>query len=406
MATPRRTRPTGRTAPVPSALEPNDSGVESVDVNESEGVADNDSASSQSSRRPAAGGRKSRRTSAKSSSSMPVARKSQRLISPEEQIARKRAVKSFLMTIVFVAVVIALFIGVYFAFLKENPKVGEAKDLLSKADSKLNMIDKSLVNRQPKIAREAFDEGLKIISVPMLSNAKDPVDPHNSELASVSQARQAVELAKKIRDTEGRINRVERDVKAEGNHRAVMGGFKKISDLSEAELTELEKNAGLFLKNPVEPPAGDRDEYVRDYAILVQEVKAQMFRIEQEKERRVASLTSDQERLAHGEVGTLVKQEQFKDALNKLDEFKAKFPDASFDNLRTYVEEAAKKAWESAEKYADSRYTDYKAPGIPKALGDQALKDARVRLQQVVDRFGIDEYVSQAQALLNKYPTP
>jgi hypothetical protein len=404
MATSRRTRssgrPTGRPAPASSALEPNDSGVDSVDVGES-----GSDGSDESSRRSSAGGRKSRRTKAQSATNMPVARKSQRLLSPEEQLARKKALKNFLLTVVFVVVFIGIFIGVYFA-TKESPKVGEAQTLLSEADRKLNLIASSLNNRQPKVAREAFDQGLKAITVPMLSNAKDPIDPHDPELASVAHARKAVEIAKKIRDTESRIDRVERDVKAEGNHRAVMAGFKNLSGLSEAELTELEKNANLFLKNPVEPPAGDREEYVRDYSILVQEVKAQMFRIEQEKERRVAALTSDQERLAHGEVDTLVKQELFKDALNKLDEFKAKFPDASFDNLRTYVEEAAKKAWESAEKYADSRYTDYKAPGIPKAVGDQALKDARVRLQQVVDRFGMDEYVSQAQALLNKYPTP
>jgi hypothetical protein len=160
------------------------------------------------------------------------------------------------------------------------------------------------------------------------------------------------------------------------------------------------------MKNPVEPPAGDRDEYVRDYPTMIHEVKAQMFSIEQEKIRRLESITSDQERLAHGEVKALVKQEQFKDALTKLEEFKEKYQSANFDNLRMFVEESAKKAWESAEKYAESRFTDYKAPGIPKTIGVQALKDARTRLQQVIDRFGMDEYVSQAKALLEKYPTP
>jgi hypothetical protein len=183
-----------------------------------------------------------------------------------------------------------------------------------------------------------------------------------------------------------------------------MAGFSKISDLPEADLIELEKNAGLFLKNPVEPPAGEREEYARDYPTLLQEVQSQIFRIEQEKERRLTAITGDQERLAHGEVIALVKQEQFKDALTKLDEYQGKYATANFESLRTFVDESATKAWESAEKYANSRYIDYNSPGIPKPIGEQALKDARTRMQQVIDRFGIDEYVDKAKALLAKFP--
>jgi hypothetical protein len=120
----------------------------------------------------------------------------------------------------------------------------------------------------------------------------------------------------------------------------------------------------------------------------------------------MASITSDQEKLAMGEVRALVKEERFQDALNKVEEFKQKYDKANFASLQTFVDNSAKQAWESAQKYADSRYTDYKAPGIPKAIGEQALRDARARLQQVADKFGIDTYVSQAKDLLGKYPTP
>ena len=400
MATSRRaksvsSRPTGR-APASSALEPN------VPVN-SDG---DEQASDESSRRVAAGGRNSRRMKAQSSASMPVARKSARLLTPEEQLARKQGIKNFFVLILCLALFIGSVGAGWYFFLRENPLAREAQMLLVEGDAKLLMIAKSLDNRQPAKARESFNEGLKLLAVPMLGNAKEPIDEHDAALASVGQASKAVELVKKIRATETRVDKVERDLKEESNHRTVMAGFSKLSDLNEADLVELEKNAGLFLKNPVEPPLGDRDEYMRDYPTLIQEVQAQMFRIEQEKDRREESITSDQVRLAHGEVKALVKQEQFKDALTKLDEYKAKYATANFDSLRSFVEEAGKKAWESAEKYANSRYIDYKAPGIPKAIGDQALKDARARLQQVVDRFGIDEYVGQAKALLEKYPTP
>jgi hypothetical protein len=410
MATSRRTRATGgrppaasssrNRAPAASALEPIDPAAPDEPAAEE---AAPEEASSGSSRRGAA--RNSRRVKAQSSAKSPVA-KSARVLTPEEKAARGKAVKSFLLLVVCLVLFLGAVAGGWYFFLRENPLAREAQAILSEGDRKLRLIDSTLNKRQPKLAREAFNDGLKLLGVPMLGNAKEPIDEHDPILASRQQAQKAVDLAKAIRATEPRIDRIERDLKAEGNHRKVMEGFRKLNELDEAALVEHEKLTDLFLKNPVEPPAGGRDEYVADYAGLIQEVSSQKIRIEQEKERRLAAITSDQEKLAHGEVRALVKEEHFKDALDKLAAFKEKFEQGKFDNLRAFVEGSAKQAWESAEKYADSRYTDYKSPGIPKAIGDQALRDARTRMDQVVERFGIEEYVSKAKALLEKYPKP
>ena len=186
----------------------------------------------------------------------------------------------------------------------------------------------------------------------------------------------------------------------------MIAGFRKLGELTDVELVELEKNAALFLKNPVEPPAGAREEHVADYLGFVQEIQSQMRKIEQEQTSRLAAISSEQVKMAHAEITVLVKQEQFKDALDKVASYKDKFAKGEFTQLDTFVQESVKQAWESASKYADNRYKDFQAPGLPKTVSDQALRDARARLQQVVDRFGIEEYVSQAQAMLAKYPTP
>lgn len=409
MATSRRTRSTGRPAPKSSSRNPA-SALEPIDP--AEPVAEEfaeapagEEASSGSSRRNAAGGRSSRRMQAQSSAKTP-SYKSARVLTPEEQIARRKAVKSFFVLIACLALFLGALYGGWYVFMRESPLKREAQAILTDGEGKLKLIETTIKNRQPRDARGAFNDGLKILAVPMLGNAKEPIDEHDPNLSSKQQAYRAVELAKKIREFEPRIDKLERDLKAEANHRQVMEGFRKLGELDEAALVEHEKNAGLFLKNPVEPPAGGRDEYVADYSGLVQEVSSQMARIDQEKERRLASITSDQEKLAHGEIRALVKEERFQDALNKITEFKDKFEQAKFDHLRTFVEDSAKQAWESAQKYAESRYTDYKSPGIPKSIGEQALRDARTRLQQVVDKFGMETYVSQAKGLLEKYPTP
>jgi hypothetical protein len=414
MATSRRTRPTGgRPAPRSSSRNPAPA-LEPIDPAEpvAEEFAEAPAAeapeaesSSGSSRRNAAGGRKSRRMQAQSSAKTP-SYKSARVLTPEEQAARRKAVKSFFVLILCLALFLGALGGGWYLFLRESPLKREAQAVLTEGEGKLKLIETTIKNRQPRDARNAFNDGLKILAVPMLGNAKEPIDEHDPNLASKQQAYRAVDLAKKIREYEPKIDKLERDLKAEANHRQVMEGFRKLGELDEAALVEHEKFAGLFLKNPVEPPAGGRDEYVADYPGLVQEVQSQMARIEQEQKRREAAITSDQEKLAMGEVRALVKEERFQDALNKVDEFKQKYDKADFSSLQTFVENSAKQAWESAEKYAESRYTDYKSPGIPKAIGEQALRDARTRLQQVVEKFGMDTYVSQAKALLDKYPTP
>jgi len=409
MATSRRTRsaaPRSSTKnPAPSALEPIDPAENDEPAAEEFAEAPAEESSSGSSRRNAAGGRNSRRMKVQSSSKVP-AHKSARILTPEEHLARRRAVKSFLVLVLCLILFLGAIGGGWFFFLREPDGVKKARSILTEGEGKYNLIETTIKNRQPSQARAAFNEGLKVIAVPELGNAKEPIDEHDPNLVSKQMANKAVEIGKKIRDTESRIDKLERDIKAEGNHRQVMVGFRKITEIDDAALVEHEKFADLFVKNPVEPPAGGRDEYVADYSGLVQEVKSQMIRIEQEKNRRLEAITSDQEKLAHGEVRALVKEERFKDALDKLTEFKDKFELGKFDDLRTFVENSAKQAWESAQKYAESRYTDYKAPGIPKTIGDQALRDARTRLTQVTERFGMDEYVSQAKALLEKYPTP
>ena len=409
MATSRRTRAApGRPTPRSSAANPAPSALEPIDPTTNEEAPADEAAadsSSGSSRRNAVAGRQSRRLQAQSSVKTP-SYKSGRVLTPDEQVARRKAVKSFFVLILCLMLFLGAIAGGWYFFLREPDAVKMARTILAEGEGKYNLIENTIKNRQPSQARAAFNEGLKIIAVPELGNAKEPIDEHDPVLVNKQMAYKAVEIGKKIRDTESRIDKLERDLKAEGNHRQVMEGFRKIADLDDAALVEHEKLVGLFIKNPVEPPAGGRDEYVADYSGLVQEVKSQEVRITQEQDRRLAAITSDQEKIAHGEVRSLVKEERFQEALNKLTEFKDKFEQGKFGDLSTFVENSAKQAWESAQKYADSRYTDYKSPGIPKAIGQQALRDARTRLTQVVDRFGMEEYVAQAKALLEKYPTP
>jgi hypothetical protein len=409
MATSRRTRSAGgRPAGKPAASEALERNVPAIDPNEAEAapadeVAAEPAPSSASSRRVA---RQSRRIQAESSAKTPAYR-SARVLTPEEQLKRKQAIKNgFKLAVMLILFLAAVGAG-WFFLIKENPREGKAKEALAQGRAALKVIEGALNNRQPAEARKQFADGLKALAVPELGNAKEPLLPDDPNIVNLKMAQAAVEVAKQIRETEARIDKIERDIKAERNQRKVMAGFKDLMQLDEAAFVEHEKFTGMFLKNPVEPPTDtQRDDYLAEYQSLIQDVKAQLIRIDQEKDRRQAAITTDQEKQAHGEVQAMVKQERFKDAVDKLDAYKGKFEKGNFDGLRTFVDASAKQAWESAKSFAESRYADYKAPGIPPPIAAQALKEARTRLEQVIERFGIDAYVTQAKELLAKYPTP
>ena len=417
MATSRRTkavsgRPSGRKAEpqAETALEPNN--VPEIDPDEpaaqgegGEVEAGGEAAegSSGSSRRHLVR-QSSRRMQVASSTGTPGYKKSARILTPAEIAARKKAVKSG----IWLFFIIILLLGGSFAawqfLLRENPLEKKAFAQLSEGDEKLKVVEEAINNRQVAPARLAYAAGIKALQVPELGNAKDPIDPKDPLIASVALAQKAVELNKKLHATEERIDKVERDSKVDQNRKALSAALGHLADLDKVQLTALKKRIPLFVANPVEPDAGTPNDYQGAYKDIVNDMKNQQPLVDQENARRLASITSEQEKKAHSDIEVLVKQELFNEALLKLDDYKGKFEQGNFDSLREFVKNSAAQSWDQAKAYAESRYTDYKSPGIPEPLAKQALADARARLEQVVAKFGIDDYVNQAKELLGKYP--
>ncbi len=421
MATSRRSkavsgRPSGRKAEpqAETALEPNnvpeidpdepDSQVAAEEQGEAEAGGEGESAegSSGSSRRNLVR-QSSRRMQAASATGTPGYKKSARILTPAEIAARKQAVKSG----IWLFIVILLLLGGSFAawqfLLRENPLEKKAFAQLSEGAEKLKLVEQAINNRQVAPARLAYAAGIKALQVTELGNAKDPIDPKDPLLASVTLAQKAVELNKQLHATEERIDKVERDSKVDQNRKSLSDALGHLADLDKVQLTALEKRIPLFIANPVEPDAGTPNDYLGAYKDIINDMKNQQPLVDQENARRLASITSEQEKKAHSDIEVLVKQELFNEALLKLDDYKGKFEQGNFDSLREFVKNSAAQSWTQAKAYAESRFTDYKSPGIPEPLAKQALADARARLEQVVAKFGIDDYVNQAKELLGKY---
>jgi hypothetical protein len=338
-----------------------------------------------------------------SSTGTPGYKKSARILTPAEIAARKKAVKSTIWLFIFILLLLGGSFAAWQFLLRENPLEKKALAQLKEGEEKLNLVENAINNRQVAPARLHYHDGIVALQVPELGNAKEPLDPKDPNLASLTLAQKAVELNKQLHATEERIDKVERDSKVDQNRKALSDALGHLADLDKVQLTALEKRIPLFVANPVEPDAGTPNDYQGAYRDIVNDMKNQSPLVDQENARRLASITSEQEKKAHSDIEVLVKQELFNEALLKLDDYKGKFEQGNFESLREFVKDSAKQSWDQAQKYAVSRYTDFKSPGIPEPLAKQALADAIARLDQVVAKFGIDEYVNQAKELLGKY---
>ena len=69
-----------------------------------------------------------------------------------------------------------------------------------------------------------------------------------------------------------------------------------------------------------------------------------------------------------------------------------------------FSSEPAGALFSSAKAYAETRIKDYQSQGSGEVMRRSALLAAKKRLGEVVDHFGLPEFVDQAQAMLSKLP--
>jgi hypothetical protein len=356
-----------------------------------------------SARRRTSGGRASRRTSATSSGGM-ASRSSRREKTPEQQNASRRAVM-LVFKIIFTIVLIAGGAFALFWFkIRETPEEKTARSALTLAEAKIRALEQSLQNGEPKPAWDAFNEALIGLDIPELAHAEQNPNPEAPGLANISLAIKAYDLRTHLEKVlQAKIERCERDKNADTNARQLDQALSQLEKLDDVGLVDLDKQIAGFLGNPVDPTAGRHEVYIKDYPTLLAQINTQKFRVGREIESRRTSTTSLQEQNAHREADGFVKEEKFKDGLSMIAKYRDQYKDANFDQVEAFVKASAEKAWESAKTYSDNNYKTFVAPGTSEDIRAEALVNANRRMQEVIDRFGLEEYTSQAATAMNEY---
>lgn len=408
----RRRPPTRTSGPQPQArptdIETADIGALTPSVDEVQAAKPGTSgrASASGSRRMSGAssrvsGRSSRRASA---ASAPATARSSRQLTPEQVAARRRSTwLAFKLIFLFIAVGGGAF-ALWWYVIRDTPEAKTARSALVHVQACIQAIERSVQDGEPKPAWEKFNEARKALDIPELAHADQNPNPDAPGLGSMAMAVKAYDLRVELEKSwKAKIERVERDRKADANIRQIEDGLAKLHQLDDASLAELGKQIDGFLANPVDPTAGRNETYIKDYPTLVTQIEAQKFKIPREIEGRHHFSTSQQEENARREADGFVKEEKFKDGLSMIAKYRDQYKDANFDEVESFIKAAAEKAWESAKTYSDNNYKTYMAPGTSEDFRAEALANANRRMQEVIDRFGLEEYTSQAAAALETY---
>lgn len=332
-------------------------------------------------------------------------RASKRAMTPEERAERKRTVKTVLLTLLLILLLGGAGVGAYFLLWFKPERVRVAEDTLTTANTDIRAIESYIANRQPAAAKTAYDHALAVLTGSAELGFAEQNPPQSDKLSSPKLAGFAYELRTQLQDQlKPRIERCERDLKAEENHRAMMTRFAAIPRLTDAELDALEKDAIKFMDNPVEPEAGAGNvQYAADYQLFVTEAKVAMPKIAGERKKRLEAITTVPARQAMQDAHRLVQDRRFKDALAAIDETKRKNPEADITKVREFVEQSAKLAWERSLHDAEEHYKTFQASGTTAEQRPIEIEQARKLMREVIEKFGMDEYVSQAQQKLQVY---
>lgn len=284
----------------------------------------------------------------------------------------------------------------------ESPDRRLATEAMAEAGRQAEMARTAIVNRRGGEARKAYDQAIAALTkTPQLGGAI-PMPPEEKPVVK-DLALQASALRLEIEPLLARISAIEAENGAESN----MAGLKaRCATIGEpkTDLDQLERDLKAFIENPVDPKAGPNAANAATFARLVADANLRLPAITTERDRRRTARVIAPVKQADGEIDGLIQGERFGDALARLDALAKQHPDADFNPLRSRTEDAASKAWRSAKAQFDTRLADWKSPGATEGQRKVALNAAKDRMNVVIQRFGMPQYVDQARSLLTPLP--
>lgn len=364
-------------------------------------------AAAASARRPAAAsGRGARSGRAAAASGRPAAASARQPKrsgkAPADPGARAASQKTVIKIALGVLVALVLATAVIILTTRTSDDRRKGAEALAAADEQAKLVDSALVRKRGDLAQAAYDAALKALTAtPQLGGAV-AAPPETSPVVK-DLALRAHALRQEVERRLPRLEEVKNENAATANLTALRARLGALGNAA-TDIDALEKDVLAFCDNPVDPSAGPSAAHAATFATLVAELRLRLKAIADEHDRRKSLATVTPVREAEAEIQGLITAERFGEALARLDALATQHKLADFTPLRTRVNDGASRAWAGAKLLVETRTADWKAPGSTESQRAAALAAIKERLDQVIERFGIETYVGEARSMRSALP--
>jgi hypothetical protein len=185
----------------------------------------------------------------------------------------------------------------------------------------------------------------------------------------------------------------------------IMDMLNRIDSLkTDADLDRLEQLIKGYRLNPLDPELGDASPVAQEeYSTLIARLTGKEQDVIQARKHRIEARTTAIQSQVNSAVNNLLGQERYQAALEHIDAEAKKWPEAALGAERDRVLETAKGRWDVAKKNAESKYADGTSATNNAKKRESSLKAAVDGMDNVINKYGIDEYVGEARELKRKY---
>lgn len=312
------------------------------------------------------------------------------LLGPDPRPAqRTKARLLMILMVVIVLMPVPLIIGLRL-WTRPDELATRATLAIQNGEQALTLVRDALSSRRIAEARKNLIATRQTLDVPAPSEAR--------------LTERLLALRGQCNDMQTEMDKIERDLKAQAHFQALMPKFNRLAELNAQELDALEKKSRDFMTNPIDPGAQTDATAAGTFRSLIDDIRRRIDTITAARQRLDTANANDQEGKARVEIAELVRTEHFQAALDRLADYKQKYPLGKFDDQQKFIENSAKRSWDAAKVYIESRLVDAKTPGVSASYRQQVIPEARKRLKEVVERFGVSAYVDEAKNLLKQIP--
>ena len=372
-------------------------------------VAEAEATQSDAAPESAASSRRGRASARASSKGKAVSEKKPKVrveLTPE-QIAERRARIKLVLTICGAVSLFVLGLVCLFVFgLRDSKEVKETREHLQAIEGVFQQIKNARSSRDPARMRELIETANTLFadSKSKWINYGDGYNPQGENHLKPEWNERAKTIKDSLAGFEDERERLDKEIKVQRSTDALRKQMETL-ELPDTDLDKLEAAINAYIANPINPEAGSGPD-VSAWSNNIDHAKTYLKRIENQRAVRSRNEIDKPKALLEADVSVHITNRTYGKALEHIAQVRTSTPkitDACTE-AEARVNAAAKQAWESVERDIKTRTDEIAGVATPPSRAKVLREEIRGICTQVIDLFGIEEYVGKARTIRDQHP--